>query len=160
VRIYLDGTQLAEREPSNVFQDLADTPGVEIRTKRDHGAPMHLKSYQIDGRIMCTGAATTCVSAQRWKASSSKDIPSSAPKHFDNACSRRQRFERARSAPAIQPNTYAASWRWVRCGRERVMMTEWLIIPWFYARLGAWLAWVGWYFIAGGANILWRTFHQ
>ncbi len=39
-------------------------------------------------------------------------------------------------------------------------MTEWLIIPWFYARLGVWLAWVGWYFIAGGANILWRTFHQ
>jgi len=65
VRIYLDGTQLAEREPSNVFQDLADTPGVEIRTKRDHGAPMHLKSYQIDGHIMRTGAATTCVSARR-----------------------------------------------------------------------------------------------
>jgi hypothetical protein len=25
--IYLDGTQLAEREPANVFNDLAETPG-------------------------------------------------------------------------------------------------------------------------------------
>jgi phosphatidylserine/phosphatidylglycerophosphate/cardiolipin synthase-like enzyme len=57
VRIYLDGTQLAEREPSKVFQDLAETPGVEIRTKHDHGAPMHLKSYDVDGRLLRTGAA-------------------------------------------------------------------------------------------------------
>jgi phosphatidylserine/phosphatidylglycerophosphate/cardiolipin synthase-like enzyme len=55
--IYLDGAQLAEREPAKVFQDLAETPTVEIRTKRDHGAPMHLKSYQIDGRLLRTGAA-------------------------------------------------------------------------------------------------------
>jgi phosphatidylserine/phosphatidylglycerophosphate/cardiolipin synthase-like enzyme len=26
VRIYLDGTQLAEREPAKVFNDLAETP--------------------------------------------------------------------------------------------------------------------------------------
>ena len=52
VRIYLDGTQLAEREPAKVFNDLAETPGVEIRTKRDHGAPMHLKSYEIDGKLL------------------------------------------------------------------------------------------------------------
>jgi phosphatidylserine/phosphatidylglycerophosphate/cardiolipin synthase-like enzyme len=57
VRIYLDGTQLAEREPAKVFQDLVETPGVEIRPKRDHGAPMHLRSYQIDGRLLRTGAA-------------------------------------------------------------------------------------------------------
>jgi phosphatidylserine/phosphatidylglycerophosphate/cardiolipin synthase-like enzyme len=56
-RIYLDGAQLAEREPAKVFQDLAETPGVEIRTKRDHGAPMHLKAYEIDGRLLRTGAA-------------------------------------------------------------------------------------------------------
>jgi phosphatidylserine/phosphatidylglycerophosphate/cardiolipin synthase-like enzyme len=30
IRIYLDGTQLAEREPAKVFRDLAETPGVEI----------------------------------------------------------------------------------------------------------------------------------
>jgi phosphatidylserine/phosphatidylglycerophosphate/cardiolipin synthase-like enzyme len=57
VRIYLDGAQLAEREPAKVFQDLAETPTVETRTKRDHGAPMHLKSYQIDGLLLRTGAA-------------------------------------------------------------------------------------------------------
>ena len=26
--------------------------------------------------------------------------------------------------------------------------------------LGVWLAWVGWYFVASGANILWHTFHR
>jgi phosphatidylserine/phosphatidylglycerophosphate/cardiolipin synthase-like enzyme len=57
VRIYLDGTQFTEREPATVFHDLAETPGVEIRSKRDHGAPMHLKSYEIDGRLLRTGAA-------------------------------------------------------------------------------------------------------
>ena len=57
VRIYLDGTQIGERAPSKPFHDLAETPTVEIRTKRDHGAPMHLKSYQIDGRLLRTGAA-------------------------------------------------------------------------------------------------------
>src|SRR5262245_24780873 len=57
VRIYLDGTQLAEREPTKLFQDLSQTPGVEIRVKRSRGAPMHLKSYQIDGRVLRTGAA-------------------------------------------------------------------------------------------------------
>jgi phosphatidylserine/phosphatidylglycerophosphate/cardiolipin synthase-like enzyme len=57
VRIYLDGAQLAEREPSKFFFDLAETPGVEIRVKHKTGAPMHLKSYQIDGRLLRTGAA-------------------------------------------------------------------------------------------------------
>ena len=57
VRIYLDGEQLSEREPAKVFNYLAETPGVEIRTKRDHGAPMHLKSYDVDGRLLRTGAA-------------------------------------------------------------------------------------------------------
>jgi phosphatidylserine/phosphatidylglycerophosphate/cardiolipin synthase-like enzyme len=50
------GGQLAEREPAKVFQELAATPGVEIRTKRDR-TPMHLKSFQVDGRVLRTGAA-------------------------------------------------------------------------------------------------------
>jgi phosphatidylserine/phosphatidylglycerophosphate/cardiolipin synthase-like enzyme len=58
VRIYLDGTQLAEREPAKPSRDLAETPGVEIRTKHTPAAPMHLKSYQIDGRLLRTGAAS------------------------------------------------------------------------------------------------------
>jgi phosphatidylserine/phosphatidylglycerophosphate/cardiolipin synthase-like enzyme len=57
VRIYLDGTQLAERWPSKSFFDLAETPGVEIKIKDKASAPMHLKSYQIDGRLLRTGAA-------------------------------------------------------------------------------------------------------
>ena len=57
IRIYLDGTQLAERPPAKVFNDLAETPGVEIRIKHETSAPMHLKSYQIDGRFLRTGAA-------------------------------------------------------------------------------------------------------
>jgi phosphatidylserine/phosphatidylglycerophosphate/cardiolipin synthase-like enzyme len=56
VRIYLDGTQLADREPAKVFQDLAETPGVENRTKHKARDPMHLKTYQIDGRLLRTGA--------------------------------------------------------------------------------------------------------
>jgi phosphatidylserine/phosphatidylglycerophosphate/cardiolipin synthase-like enzyme len=57
VRLFLDGTRLAEREPAKVFNELAETPGVEIRTKHKPGDPMHLKSYQIDGRLLRTGAA-------------------------------------------------------------------------------------------------------
>jgi phosphatidylserine/phosphatidylglycerophosphate/cardiolipin synthase-like enzyme len=57
VRIYLDGTQSAEREPTKLFQDLSQTPGVDIRVKHNHGAPMHLKSYEIDGHLLHTGAA-------------------------------------------------------------------------------------------------------
>jgi phosphatidylserine/phosphatidylglycerophosphate/cardiolipin synthase-like enzyme len=57
IRIYLDGAQLAEREPVKVFNDLAETPGVEIRIKYKARDPMHLKNYQIDGRFLRTGAA-------------------------------------------------------------------------------------------------------
>jgi hypothetical protein len=41
---------------------LAETPGGEIRTKRGRAAPMHLKSYQIDGRLLRTGAANVSTS--------------------------------------------------------------------------------------------------
>jgi phosphatidylserine/phosphatidylglycerophosphate/cardiolipin synthase-like enzyme len=57
VRIYLDASQLAEREPTKVFQDLTQTRGVEIRVKRENSALMDLKSYEIDGRLLRTGAA-------------------------------------------------------------------------------------------------------
>src|SRR5215813_9926700 len=39
VRIYLDGTQLAEREPAKVFHDLAETPGAAQRKYRRGGKP-------------------------------------------------------------------------------------------------------------------------
>jgi phosphatidylserine/phosphatidylglycerophosphate/cardiolipin synthase-like enzyme len=56
VRIYLDGTPLAEPR-TREGQELAETHGVEVRTKPDRGAPMHVKSYEIDGRLLRTGAA-------------------------------------------------------------------------------------------------------
>ena len=64
VRIYLDGTQLAEREPAKVFNDLAETPGAEIRIKHKASDPMHLKSYQIDGRLLRTGAANLSIRSE------------------------------------------------------------------------------------------------
>ena len=39
------------------FQVLAVTSGVENPNHHKPGAPMHLKSYQIDGRMLRTGAA-------------------------------------------------------------------------------------------------------
>jgi phosphatidylserine/phosphatidylglycerophosphate/cardiolipin synthase-like enzyme len=74
IRIYLDGTQLAERRPAKVFNDLAETPGVEIRTKPKRTAPMRLKSYQIDGKLLRTvrhawprsHARETRIAAGRW----------------------------------------------------------------------------------------------
>jgi phosphatidylserine/phosphatidylglycerophosphate/cardiolipin synthase-like enzyme len=64
IRIYLDGTRSAEAEGAKPFRDLAETPDVEIRTKGHNTALMHLKSYQIDGRILRTGAASFSASGE------------------------------------------------------------------------------------------------
>jgi phosphatidylserine/phosphatidylglycerophosphate/cardiolipin synthase-like enzyme len=57
VRIYLDAGRLREIEGSKAFQALAETPSVEIRVKQESSALMHLKSYQVDGHVLRTGAA-------------------------------------------------------------------------------------------------------
>ena len=57
VRIYLDAGRLRETEGSKAFQALAETPSVEIRVKQESSALMHLKSYQVDGHVLRTGAA-------------------------------------------------------------------------------------------------------
>jgi len=57
VRIYLDSGRIGEREPTPPFQELLDNPAIEIRFKRPGAPLMHLKSYQIDGRLLRTGAA-------------------------------------------------------------------------------------------------------
>jgi hypothetical protein len=57
VRIYLDGSQLAERAQTKVFEDLVQTRGFEIRVKRENSRLMHLKSYEINGQQLRTGAA-------------------------------------------------------------------------------------------------------
>ena len=41
----------------SAFQEHAEAPAVWFRTDHKPAAPMHLKSYQIDGRLLRTGAA-------------------------------------------------------------------------------------------------------
>jgi phosphatidylserine/phosphatidylglycerophosphate/cardiolipin synthase-like enzyme len=62
VRIYLDATQLAAHEPARVLTRMR---GVEIRVKRGNSALMHLKSYEIDGRVLHTGAANFSASGPK-----------------------------------------------------------------------------------------------
>lgn len=57
VRIYMDGGRIGEREPTPLFRELNATPEIELRFKRSGSPLMHLKSYQIDGRWLRTGAA-------------------------------------------------------------------------------------------------------
>jgi phosphatidylserine/phosphatidylglycerophosphate/cardiolipin synthase-like enzyme len=57
VRIYMDGRRIGERDPTPLFQELLANPDIDIRFKRAGAPLMHLKSYQIDGRWLRTGAA-------------------------------------------------------------------------------------------------------
>jgi phosphatidylserine/phosphatidylglycerophosphate/cardiolipin synthase-like enzyme len=57
VRIYMDGRRIGEREPTPLFRELLANPEIEMRFKRPGSPLMHLKSYQIDGRWLRTGAA-------------------------------------------------------------------------------------------------------
>jgi phosphatidylserine/phosphatidylglycerophosphate/cardiolipin synthase-like enzyme len=57
VRIYMDGRRIGEREPTPLFRELLANPAIETRFKRPGSPLMHLKSYQIDGRWLRTGAA-------------------------------------------------------------------------------------------------------
>ncbi|HEX3497026.1 MAG TPA: phospholipase D-like domain-containing protein [Methylocella sp.] len=57
VRIYMDGGRIGEREPTPLFREMLANPGIDVRFKRAGKPLMHLKSYQIDGRWLRTGAA-------------------------------------------------------------------------------------------------------
>ncbi|MGH6863594.1 MAG: phospholipase D-like domain-containing protein [Methylocella sp.] len=57
IRIYMDGRRIGEREPTPLFRELLATPDIDVRFKRPRSPLMHLKSYQIDGRWLRTGAA-------------------------------------------------------------------------------------------------------
>jgi phosphatidylserine/phosphatidylglycerophosphate/cardiolipin synthase-like enzyme len=57
IRVYMDGGRIGEREPTPLFLKLLATPEIEVRFKRARSPLMHLKSYQIDGRWLRTGAA-------------------------------------------------------------------------------------------------------
>lgn len=57
VRLYLDGGAMLDHAPAAPLRALLDNPGVAIKVKRVGAPLMHLKSYQIDGRWLRTGAA-------------------------------------------------------------------------------------------------------
>ncbi|MGE3244845.1 MAG: phospholipase D-like domain-containing protein [Beijerinckiaceae bacterium] len=67
IRLYLDPDQPAMRNSSqsNAFAKLRQTPGIEMRIKTDGRDLMHLKSYQVDGRVLRTGAANFSYSGMR-----------------------------------------------------------------------------------------------
>ncbi len=57
VRLYLDSGHIGVREPSAPFEALLADPAIAIGLKRAGAPLMHLKAYQIDGRLLRTGAA-------------------------------------------------------------------------------------------------------
>ncbi|MGH6869170.1 MAG: phospholipase D-like domain-containing protein [Methylocella sp.] len=65
IRIYMDGGRIGEREPTPLFRKLVATPEIDVRFKRARSPYMHLKSYQIDGRWLRTGAANFSESGLR-----------------------------------------------------------------------------------------------
>lgn len=62
VRIYLDGEDMG-RGPSAI-EEIADAPNIEIRRKGRSRDLMHLKSYQVDGRVLRSGSANFSVSGE------------------------------------------------------------------------------------------------
>ncbi len=57
IRLYLDSGRIGERVPSAPFAALIENPAIAIGLKRAGAPLMHLKAYQIDGRLLRTGAA-------------------------------------------------------------------------------------------------------
>lgn len=67
VRIYLDPDQPAAKsaDRNTPFWSLLRSPNVENRAKLGGADIMHLKAYQVDGRILRTGSANFSVSGAR-----------------------------------------------------------------------------------------------
>jgi phosphatidylserine/phosphatidylglycerophosphate/cardiolipin synthase-like enzyme len=57
VRVYLGAKQFGGEQTVPLLHELTSVPGVEVRFKHAGSPLMHLKSYQIDGRWLRTGAA-------------------------------------------------------------------------------------------------------
>jgi phosphatidylserine/phosphatidylglycerophosphate/cardiolipin synthase-like enzyme len=57
VRVYMGAKQFGGEHTARLLQELISTPGIEVRFKHAGAPLMHLKSYQIDGRWLRTGAA-------------------------------------------------------------------------------------------------------
>lgn len=60
VRLYIDGEERGRT--SSAIDAIASTPNVQIRRKGRSRDLMHLKSYQVDGRILRSGSANFSVS--------------------------------------------------------------------------------------------------
>jgi phosphatidylserine/phosphatidylglycerophosphate/cardiolipin synthase-like enzyme len=64
VRVYLDGEEMGRAAP---ILDIARAPNVDVRRKGRARDLMHLKSYQIDGRVLRTGSANFSVSGETYQ---------------------------------------------------------------------------------------------
>lgn len=60
VRLYIDGEDRGRANAA--IEAIASTPNIEIRRKGRSRDLMHLKSYQVDGRVLRSGSANFSVS--------------------------------------------------------------------------------------------------
>ena len=57
VRVYMGAKQFGGEQIASLLAELVACPGIEVRLKHAGAPLMHLKSYEIDGRLLRTGAA-------------------------------------------------------------------------------------------------------
>ncbi len=62
VRIYLDGEEMGRG--ASAIEEIADAPNIEVRRKGRSRDLMHLKSYQVDGRLLRSGSANFSISGE------------------------------------------------------------------------------------------------
>jgi phosphatidylserine/phosphatidylglycerophosphate/cardiolipin synthase-like enzyme len=62
VRIYLDGEEMGRGAAA--IGEIADAPNIEVRRKGRSRDLMHLKSYQVDGRVLRSGSANFSISGE------------------------------------------------------------------------------------------------
>lgn len=62
VRVYLDGDEMGRG--ASPIEDIAGAPNIEVRRKARGRDLMHLKSYQVDDRVLRSGSANFTVSGE------------------------------------------------------------------------------------------------
>ena len=65
VRVYLDGEDAGKIAPA--IEQIAGAPNLEVRRKGRSRDLMHLKSYQVDGRVLRSGSANFSVSGAEYQ---------------------------------------------------------------------------------------------
>jgi len=96
--MYMDGRRIGQREPTPLFRELLANPDIEIRFKRSGSPLMHLKSYQIDGRWLRTGAANFSASGLKRQDNDLLVIDSQAAAELF-----KRRFEAILEKPCLLP---------------------------------------------------------